>query len=101
MLPDVDRATWRHWSGLLSVDKDSVLFTDKRVEGVDRSSAVLLAVSDCFMDRYRLYSCDQPVSSEHYLGLLKYLEESCAYERKGLADGSLFQRLLSAWPQHI
>lgn len=101
MLPDIDRATWRHWSGLLSVDKDSVFFTDKRVEGVHRASAVLLEHRDCFMDRHRLYSGGQAVSSEQYLGLLKYVEDSCAYERKGLADGSLFQRLLSEWPQHV
>lgn len=100
MLPSVDRATWRHWSGLLSVDKDSVFFTDRRVDGVHRASTVLLAHRDCFMDRYRLYSGGAEVSAEQYLGLLKYTEDSCAFERKGLADGSLFQRLLSEWPKH-
>ena len=100
-LPEVHRATWRHWCGLLSVDQDSVFFTDKRVEGVHRASAVLLEHHDCFMDRYRLYSGGRTVSSEEYLSLLKQVEDSCAYERMGLADGSLFRRLLSEWPQHV
>src|SRR5579863_1754753 len=38
MLPKADRTTWRHWRGLLSADKDSIFFTNKRVQGVDRTS---------------------------------------------------------------
>jgi hypothetical protein len=78
-----------------------VFFTHKKVDGVDRASNVLLAHRDCFMDRNRLYSGETPVSAEQYLNLLKYVEDSCAYERNGLADGSLFQRLLSEWPKHV
>jgi hypothetical protein len=101
LIAGVHRQTWRHWSGLLSADKDNIFFAERMVEGVHRASAVLLEVQDCFMDKNRLYSGGSVISAEQYLDLLKYLEEACARERKGLADGSLFQRLLSEWPEHF
>lgn len=100
-LDGVDRATWRHWSGMLSVDKSNVFFTEKKVEGVDRASIILLQHEDCFMDRHRVYSGARAIPVEEYLSLLKYVEESCAWERNGLTSGTLFQRLLSEWPHVV
>ena len=102
MLPGVDRATWRHWRGMLSVDKKSVFFTNRKVADVDRASIRLLAKEDCFMDRYRIYSGDSAVSSEWYLeNMLTSLEAVCAREREWLPNGKMVEMLLTESPQNI
>ena len=95
------RETWRVWGGqTLSVDKDSVFFTDKKVSRVDRASISLLEVSDCFMDRHRIYCGLREISAEEYLELLKLKEQRCAWEREWIASGKMFERLLDELPQY-
>lgn len=101
ILPGVDRATWRHWQDLLSVDQNSVFFAERKVEDVHRASIALLQHQDCFVDRNHIYIGGKRSSVDEYLKLLNYVEAHCAFERKQLGDGSLFQRLLSEWPQHV
>lgn len=99
MLSGADRPTWRVWRGNLSVDKDSVFFTNKRVDGVDRLSIWLLAAEGCFMDRHRVYCNGRPISVKEYIELLKHPAENCAWERKWLSNGKLFERILDEWPK--
>jgi hypothetical protein len=101
VLPDADRVTWRPWRGSLSVDRHSVFCYGKRVPGVDRASIWLLQVDDCFMDRHRIYSGANPISTEEYLKRLKYKEDACAFDRDWLPSGKLFERVLDEWPQHV
>lgn len=100
-LHGVDRMTWRPWSSLLSLDKDSVFFTNKRVAGVDRPSVRLLMGSNCFMDRHRVYSGATPITTEEYLGRLKYRQEGCARERRRMLNGEVFDLVLNEWPQAV
>jgi len=102
MLPGADRTTWRPWRGSLSVDKDKVFFTNKRIAGVDRASIWLLSVDDCFMDRHRVYCGAEPVSPEWYLeNMLKHDEAACAREREWLPSGKMFERILDEWPKVV
>jgi hypothetical protein len=101
MLPGADRVTWRPWHGNLSVDKDSVFFTNQKVPDVDRASIWLLSAEGCFMDRHRVYSNGAPISIEKYFeSCLKYTADKCAWEREWLSNGKLFERILDEWPKH-
>lgn len=97
----VDRMTWRPWRDFLSLDKDSVFFTSKKVAGVDRPSIRLLESRDRFMDRYRIYSGATAIAPEQYADDLKRCEKACARERRWIGDGEIFDRLLDEWPQHV
>ncbi|HEX3626863.1 MAG TPA: DKNYY domain-containing protein [Verrucomicrobiae bacterium] len=100
-LPGADRATWRVWRGNLSVDRDSVFFTNKKIADVDRPSIWLLTPHGCFMDRHRVYSNGVPISIEQYFECcLKFSAEHCAWERDWLSNGKLFERILDEWPKH-
>ena len=102
MIVGADRITWRLWRDMLSVDKDSVFFTNKKVPDVDRASIWLLASVNCFMDRHRVYCGVQTITPAQYVEQhLKYCADGCARERETLPSGKLFDRILDEWPKVV
>lgn len=102
MIVGADRITWRPWRYMLSVDKDSVFFTNKKVPDVERSSIWLLASGNCFMDRHRVYCGVQTITPEQYVEQhLKYRADLCAFEAANLPSGKLFERILDESPQVV
>jgi hypothetical protein len=96
-----DRVTWRHWAGLLSIDKNNVYFTSKKIEGVDRPFIWLLTARDSFMDRYRIYNGGCAVTPAEYLKRLEFVENSCAREREQIPSGAMFERIKCEHPCEI
>jgi hypothetical protein len=98
MLPKADRTTWRLWRHWLSVDKNSVFFTNKRVANVDRTSIALLEAENCFIDRHQIYRGCEVITPEEYLAKLHYCKQAYDRERKSIQKGKIFDKLLNEWP---
>jgi len=101
VLQGADCQTWRPWRGNLSIDKNSVFFTNKRMDDVDRASIQLLTYDDCFMDRHRIYWGYNPISPKDYLERLQSAERSLAGERAALRNNKIFDCLFDEWPHEI